>query len=700
MPFRIVVPLWKTAPFIRLLLPVVTGIAVQHYLSLRITYLFGGWLSLLFSFMVFQLLSLRLHYRLRWFNGCTLNLLLCFTGMLLTWCKDIRHQSNWLGKLYRDSACLVVRLAEPPVAKAKTNRAEAIAEWIIQDGQVQPAEGRIILYFERDSTLAPLYYGDRILLRKSLQPIQNTGNRGEFDYAAYCAFRQVHHSAWLRRGDYIRLGAHGGNAFRHWLLRCRENILGLLRRTVPGEDERAIAEALLIGYREDLDRALVQAYSNTGVVHIIAISGLHLAMVYWLLTHLVNGLPLIKRQKGIKAVVILTGLWLFALLTGGSASVLRSAVMFTGIVVGEGMGRKTSIYNSLAASALLLLVYDPFLLWDVGFQLSYLAVLGIVLFQYRLYCLVYIKWRWPGYLWKMATVSLSAQVLTFPVCLYYFHQLPLLFLFANLIAVPVSGVALFAEIALVLLGWWPWAATWLGKGVGLLLLLLNRVVVQLNNLPGAVWTDIPATVLSTVLLYVVVALTAGWLWYKRPAWLLAALGCVIAFLLLHDWYRWTSFCQQRLIVYNTPRYRAIDFASGNDYCFIGDSSLQQKGSLTGNRLRAARAALQLRQEMDKTAILQQRGACIAFGNKKIILVDSGFIAMGLPTRLKVDIAVLSGNSRVGIADLQQILDCSTYVFDASNSLWKISQWKKECDGLLLRCHSVAGEGAFIADVSL
>ena len=140
--------------------------------------------------------------------------------------------------------------------------------------------------------------------------------------------------------------------------------------------------------------------------------------------------------------------------------------MFTCIALGKNYFKATAIYNSLAASAFLLLCYNPYFLWDVGFQLSYLAVVGIVVFQKPLYNLMYIKNKWVDKVWQLIAVSLAAQVFTFPICIYYFHQFPVLFLIANIIAVPLSGIILYAEIGLLAFSWVPFLGIWLGKLVG------------------------------------------------------------------------------------------------------------------------------------------------------------------------------------------------------------------------------------------
>ena len=194
---------------------------------------------------------------------------------------------------------------------------------------------------------------------------------------------------------------------------------------------------------------MVQAYSNAGVVHLIAISGMHLALIYYFLLWIFARIPVIKKSKFTRLILVLGCLWFFSFLTGAPASVLRSAVMFTFIAIGNSFDKKNSIYNSLAISAFVLLCYDPFMLWDVGFQLSYLAVLGIVIFQKYIYNWLYFKNKIFNLGWKLASVSLAAQLLTLPICIYYFHQFPLLFLLSNMIAIPLSTVALWGCISII-----------------------------------------------------------------------------------------------------------------------------------------------------------------------------------------------------------------------------------------------------------
>ena len=333
------------------------------------------------------------------------------------------------------------------VEKTKSYKADAFVETVITDDTAINCKGKLLIYFSKDTAAQQLHYGDRILINKNLQAIKNSGNPGAFNYQRYAAFQQTFHNVFLKEKDWVLLPAKKINGFKQFIFTARENILANLRKNInTGKDELGIAEALLIGYTNDLDKDLVQAYSNTGVVHIIAISGMHLGLIYVMLVWLFARIPLVKKSKLAQVILILSCLWLFSLLTGAAASVLRSAVMFTFITIGNNLTKKSSIYNSLAASAFVMLCYNPYYLWDVGFQLSYLAVVGIVIFQKPIYNLIYIKNKRADKVWKLMAISLAAQILTFPICIYYFHQFPNLFLITNIIAVPLSSIILFAEI--------------------------------------------------------------------------------------------------------------------------------------------------------------------------------------------------------------------------------------------------------------
>src|SRR5215218_11087265 len=412
----VTVYLWNRAPFVRLLISLMTGIILQWHVqfSLNILLLCLSVCSVPIAIYVF--LPLKFKYKWTSVNGFILNVLLITFGALLIPLKDIRNNEDWIGHHYKNGSYIIVTLQEPLVQKANSYKALSQVEYVYKNGNCEKQKGRILLYFKKDSSVVQLHYGSQIVFNAALQEIKNAGNPGSFDFKRYSLFQGITHQAYLSQNDFEILPVENKAFLQTFIFKCREWVLTVLRKFIQGEKEQGLAEALLIGYKDHLDKNLVQSYTNTGVVHIIAISGMHLALIYGLLMFLTR--PLSKKNyRWFRILVILSALWLFTLLAGAQASVVRSAVMFTCIAFGEALSKKTSIYNTLALSAFLLLVYNPFWLWDVGFQLSYAAVLSIVAFYRPIYSWFYFPNKLPDFLWKTMAISIAAQILTTPISL-------------------------------------------------------------------------------------------------------------------------------------------------------------------------------------------------------------------------------------------------------------------------------------------
>lgn len=703
MPRPYGIPGWKQSPFIRLLLPLTAGILLQWYLQFSLVVIVMALASFSISFLLFLLLPISLRFKFQPLQGLIIHLLLVGFGLLLTWQKDIRHDNNWYGSFYKEGDYLVVRIDEPLVEKTRSFKADGYIESLIHEGESIPCKGKVLLYFSKDSSVNGLHYGNRILINKNLQTIKNSGNPGAFNYQRYAAFQQTFHNVFLKQKDWVKTenGNKNSSRLKQFIFNAREYVLSVLRKRVEaGKDELGISEALLIGYTNDLDKDLVQAYSNTGVVHIIAISGMHLGLIYVMLVWLFAKIPLVNRSKLVQVALILTCLWLFSLLTGAAASVLRSAVMFSFITVGQSFSKQSSVYNSLAASAFAMLCYNPYFLWDVGFQLSYLAVIGIVVFQRPIYNIFYVKNKLLNKLWQLIAVSTAAQLLTFPVCIYYFHQFPNLFLLTNIIAVPLSGIILYAEIALVAFSWIVYAGIYLGKLVAWLVWLMNKIILRINELSFSVWDKIPASVISTWLLYAVVLCFSTWLMRKTKKHFLAGIAFLFAFVLLNAFNSWQVQKQQKIIVYNVPQHQAIDFVEGTSYQFIGDSVLLEDGLLQNFHLKPGRIALQLNNRMDSLNGIFHDRVFYQFQNKRIAIITEAIQVENLQGKIDIDLVIISKNPKLFISELNKVVNCKQIVFDASNPAWKIEKWRKECEEMKLKNHSVADEGGFLYDLGI
>ncbi|MEO5967139.1 MAG: ComEC/Rec2 family competence protein, partial [Ferruginibacter sp.] len=661
------IPLWKTAPFLRILIPLISGIVFQFYMSLSFQILLVFIIFLLILYFGVNYLSVDRKYKLRNIHGAILQCLVFFIACLLTYNADVRNSENWYGHKLRDSSFIIVKINEPLIKKAATSKAEATVEFVVNENS-EPANGEIIIYFAKDEKL-DLKYGQRLIINKKLVEIKSSGNPGAFNYKRYAGFKGLYHTVYLAPGEYSLLDMQP-LYFRELLFSTRKFVLEILATHFKEDKVRGIAEALLIGYKENLDKDLLQAYSNTGVVHIIAISGLHLGLIYVVLIWFCNRFKFFKKYKLFEVLFILTGLWLFSFLTGGSASVLRSALMFSCILIGKAYFKKSSTYNTMAASAFLLLCYSPFYLWDVGFMLSYLAVFGIVWIQHPLYHSVYIKNKHLREVWKMVSVTVAAQIMAFPLCIYFFHQFPNLFIITNVVAVPLATIILFSGLFLIAFSWFPFIE-YAGKLTGFLLKFMNSYIEWCNSFSFSVTDSIFANVLSTWLMYGVVICVCGGLILSNKKFLQVAVMFSFLFIINNAWENFRTVKQESIVIYNVPGKKAIDFISGNKYFFIGDTLLQKEGMLRNFHLKPARISAMTTESKTVFNNLKMNDGFINFNGKKLFLIDGKFKLDSQKIPIKTDVVLISKNSKMKIKDIISSIAPQVIVLDGTNSLWTI-----------------------------
>lgn len=682
--------LWHKAPFIRLLIGLTAGILLQWYLQFSIAILlitcgccgaFAG---------VYSFTGIRQRFRVSVVNGIFTCLLFTSIGGLLVWTADIRNDNQWVGHSVTEKNSVVVTVEEPLVEKTNSYKALASFQFLHDSTLVRPVKGKLILYFKKDSTLPPLQYGSQIIFQKPLQEIKNAGNPGSFDYKTYSLFQGITHQVYLAEDDFVVLSTTNKSAFTHFIFQSRRWVVNTLQQFISGEKEQGLAEALLIGYKDDLDKNLVQAYSNTGVVHVIAISGLHLGLIYWLLLALTKPLKKKRQLTVLRFLIIAASLWLFSILAGAQPSVLRSAVMFTAIAGGEVLFRRTNIFNTLAFSAVVLLCINPFWLWDVGFQLSYAAVLSIVLFFQPVYHWFELSNKLVDFFWKMTAVTMAAQILTLPISIYHFHQMPLLFLFTNFVAVPLSSLILIGEILLCALFFLPSVASLLGAVLQQLIFWMNSYIEQLDSLPFAVWNYLSISIVQTALLLVFAIAGCYWLMEKqrRFAWL--SLSSLALFMLLRAGSMAGAESQRKLIVYNVPKHTAVDVIHGRSYSFLGDTALLYDDFARNFHLQPSRILHRMTPDAADAGLQS-----FVLNGKQILIVDKALPPVMAEPKLPVDVLILSKNPRLYISHLLDAFLLKQVVVDGSVPAWKAALWKKDCDSLKIPCYNVAEKGAFV-----
>lgn len=696
MPFAANHFLAKT-PFIKLLPPLVTGIVLQWYIALPVQtwYLTAA----ITFFLLFAFALLPVHRRYQYIAGRSilLMLLLAAAGAMLVWHNNITNKPDYYGHYYRQPHSFIATLLEAPVEKTNSYKALARIEAVLKNDTVQYTTGKAIIYFKKDSSITSLHYGSQLITQETLQPVKNAGNPGSFDYRRYLLFQQTTSQVYLIPGKFTVLPSTHTSWLHRQLLAIQARVLQVIQTNIKSPKEAGLAEALLIGYKDDLDKTLLESYTNTGVVHIIAVSGMHLGLIYWIVNRLFSPLLKNRRTRWLHPILSILVLWLFTLLAGGAASILRAAVMFTCIIIGKAFNKQASMYNTLAMSAFLLLCYNPFWLWDVGFQLSYAALLSIMVFYKPIYNLLFIKNKLIDAVWQLVCVTLAAQVLTTPVSLYHFHQFPVYFLLTNLIAVPLSSIVLIGELLLLLLSPFTLPAQWLGLAIQYSITLLNNYIAWVATLPLALWEGFQLSMVQVILLFMAIAGAACWWFHRLKTFLLMGAAALLGFMLLRFISFYQTGQQQKIIVYNVPKMQAVDFIRGNHYCFVGDSSLQVKGFAQNFHLKPSRVLQRVAPASGFDAFSGIDGQYV-FNHKTILLWNNALPRFTGVPRLDVDLLILSQNPKLYVNQLNEKIQPRQVVIDGSVPAWKARRWKQDFDLLQIPCHSVNEQGAFVMNL--
>lgn len=293
------------------------------------------------------------------------------------------------------------------------------------------------------------------------------------------------------------------------------------------------------------------------------------------------------------------------------------------------------------------------------------------------------------------SVTLAAQMGAFPICIYYFHQFPNLFLITNMLAVPLSTIILFGEILLLMLAWIPLLAKSLGFLLAWLIKMMNNAILYFDGLTFAVWEPIFASVLSTWILYTLLISSCSYLLQKKRQALWVSIGLLSCFIGLQIQKQIAIKAQRTMIVYNVSGKAAVDFIVQDQYIFVGDSGLKADAMLQQFHLKPARTSLLASKEVSTLDSLLKQEYCFAFYNKTIGMM-SDFLSTDLALLPKnMDVLILSKNTRVELNELLSISPPHLLVIDASNSLWKTAEWKKIGAEFNVPVFVVAEQGAYV-----
>lgn len=696
---------WREYPFVRLLAPFVLGVLLSFLATPPFGFLRHD-IFLLLPLAGLLFLAWRPQaYGRRWLFGVFAYFFFLVLGYQLAYYyDDWRQKNHFRHRITEEQHLSIGRIT---ALRERGNRWEARLqmEGLVDEGASgQPCGGRLLAYLERKDTVVP-EIGDRLLFQSRIRRIEPPDNPAAFDFARYMRVQNIYFQTYLNPAQWRLLPAPRERmSLTNWLASRQSEGVQALGQYLTDEAALGVGSALILGRRDFLDADTKEAYSQTGAMHVLAVSGLHVGLVALFLTFLLKRLKLQGPALGWLALGIkVAGIWGFALLTGASPSVLRAACMFSMLLLGMHLQRYANIYNTLAASAFVLLCIRPFMLLEVGFQLSYLAVLGIVYFQPRLYRLWYVRYKPVQWAWKLTCVSIAAQVATAPISLYYFHQFPVYFWLSGLIVVPAASLILPLGLALTALSRTPLLPDILGQVLSWIINAVNELIHVIQRLPGSLIDGIWINGWTVVLLYAFIFFVVLRLETRRRYWLTFAVGSLLVIGMQHGWRQWTATHQRQVVFYRVYRHTALDLIDGRQSFSMIDGGLTPDQLSRVNQYfhwsRNVRQShtVSLDQPAVQTGQWMYRRGFMQFYDLRFALLEEPVPLLAQP--IEVDYLLIRKSPDLDIGELLRSFEPGMIVFDASNHYRDIDRWKADCRALGQPYHDLNEQGALIVDLN-
>lgn len=583
---------WSKYPFLRLLPPLLAGILMGEALGPFHIGARGLFLVLLLLVGIMAMLSRTLkQYRYRWVFGVLVLMVLVLLGWLRQ--QMVSEVGETVGLHGGPGSTMIARVIESPQVKERSVKVVLELRGCRTLEGDNPVSGKVMAYLEKTDRALKLRYGDLICFWDPIEAVPPPLNPGEFDYQAYLRRQGVTGRVYLQEDRWHELGVREGNPLRRIAYSARDQLLEALQRCGVTEDAFGVGAALLLGYDESLPAQLRQQYVAAGAMHVLCVSGMHVGVVYLLASSLLDLLLKRKWMVRLKKALLLVLVWSYAMITGLSPSVLRATLMISFLILGALLRKKGNTLNTVAASAFMLLVFNPNHLFAIGFQLSYAAVLGIVLLQRPVYNLLYVKNKLLDKAWEITAVSLTAQLFTLPLTLYHFHQFTPYFWLSNLFLAPLSFVAILTGMGLLAVSWIPWICTAMGKLVWGSLSLMNLLVSWVERLPGSVIRGLYINKVELALLLLLLVMLVVFLNFKKKRMLMEslALGCCLSLSLA---VRSESVARQtQLTLYALRNHTCVDLIVGTEHLMLCDEGLLEDSGAIDYSLRGNWARCQL-----------------------------------------------------------------------------------------------------------
>ena len=546
------------------------------------------------------------------------------------------------------------------------------------------SSGRVLLNINIDSVHEVLNIDDVFACKTTLRSINEPLNPHQFNYKKYLNRNHIYHQLYLKPDELFKV-SNTTNTIYGFADSIRKKVISSLKEYHFNTDELAVINALLLGQRQDISDEVYNNYISAGAIHILAVSGLHIGIILLLLNFLLKPLENIKKGEFVKLLLILLFLWGFAIIAGLSASVVRSVTMFSFIAYAMHFKRATNVFNILAISMFFLLLFRPSFLFDVGFQLSYIAVFAIVWIQPMLYKLWNPKLKMVDYLWQLLTVTLTAQIGVLPISLYYFHQFPGLFFISNLIIIPFLGIILGLGILVIILALTNILPQFVANIYGSIIRFMNNFVGWIANQEEFLFRDISFNWKQLITGYLLIICLVLLLKKVNAQRVTSFLIAVLIFQGVYIYDRYETGSIQRFIVFQDSNNTLLALHNGHKIVVSKTNDVNNRiitDYKIGNQINAI--------EFDSIKSLY------SIKNKTLLVVDS--LGIYQIKNLYPDYILLTNSTKLNLNRLIDSLQPQLIIADGSNYKSYIEKWKATCLKQKLPFYATSEKGAFIIDI--
>jgi competence protein ComEC len=519
--------------------------------------------------------------------GISLQIFLFTTGWMLCQLNNEKENpQHYTQILAQEPQYFAGYVSEIPAEKSKSIKAEITLQQAKINGEWKSVNGKIIAYFSKTDSARKIETGQTIVFSGSLQDVTSPLNPHEFDYKNYLALKNIYYTAYLKENNWKNCVSQQNSSLFTYTQKIRKHLLDTYRESGLQESEFALVAALVLGYDDEIDRPLMNAYSHTGTLHVLSVSGLHVGIIYVLLGYMLGFLD--KKNKKLiwlKAFLILGFLWFFVLLSGFSAPAVRAALMFSLILIGKTLFKNVETANIVFVAAFVSLLYDPFWLANAGFQLSYVAVLGIIYLYPYFYNMFTFSWGFADKVWALCAVSIAAQLATMPITLYYFHQFPVLFLITNLVLIPVSTFVMYSGILVLIFSKIAFISKALVWITAVLIKFMNGSALFFDGLPFCVIDNIHLSIINLLLMYVLIVLVFLTIEYRSIKLLMSSFALTMLMFCISILFDFETKKNNELVIYHSDKSEVLGVFTGNKYTQIGDTvDMRLESTLRENKI--------------------------------------------------------------------------------------------------------------------